>query len=266
MHFPTFPSPKVLNSALVILSVLHVASGIGDGGMVSSTSEASTVDQGPKRRSFPGSKDGGKAAATDVNIAASTSQGLLLATPFQSRSRSKPAWYMAAAKREGPLIGLLSTGTAMVVLNQVIADQVSCPRWQCAASASSLSISVVAEQDIADSSVQALAWVKYGAIYFAACLAARGAPVNAHHSKEQYVLMAIIGMMDVFAYAANCLGVAFCGAALAALILAGTQQVFTAVMSYILLGRRLSWRQMSGVRCYTIHQIWNGHGNGHTSM
>lgn len=95
--------------------------------------------------------------------------------------------------------------------------------------------------------MQALAWIKYGAIYFAACLAARGAPENAQHSNEQYVLMAIIGLMDVFAYAANCLGVAFCGAALAALILAGTQQVFTAAMSYFLLGRRLSSRQVSGV-------------------
>ena len=95
--------------------------------------------------------------------------------------------------------------------------------------------------------MQALAWVKYGAIYFAACLAARGAPANAHHTKEQNILMAIIGLLDVFAYAANCLGVAFCGAALAALILAGTQQIFTAAMSYFLLGRRLSSRQISGV-------------------
>lgn len=59
--------------------------------------------------------------------------------------------------------------------------------------------------------------------------------------------MAIIGLMDVCAYAANCLGVAFCGAALAALILAATQQVFTAAMSYFLLGRQLSPRQMSAV-------------------
>ena len=103
------------------------------------------------------------------------------------------------------------------------------------------------EQDIADSSVQALAWVKYGAIYFAACLAARGAPANAHHTTEQNVLMATIGLTDVCAYAANCLGVALCGAAHAALVLAGTQQVFTGAMSYFLLGRRLSPRQMSGV-------------------
>lgn len=60
--------------------------------------------------------------------------------------------------------------------------------------------------------------------------------------------MAIIGLTDVFAYAANCLGVAFCGATMAALVLAATQQVFTAVLSYLLLGRSLTFRQMSGVR------------------
>ncbi len=106
-------------------------------------------------------------------------------------------------------------------------------------------------QDIADGSVQVLAWVKYGAIYFAACLAARTDPVKADHSREQYILMAIIGLTDVFAYAANCLGVAFCGATRAALILAATQQVFTAVLSYFLLGRRLSSQQVSGVRTWT---------------
>lgn len=66
--------------------------------------------------------------------------------------------------------------------------------------------------------------------------------------------MAIIGLMDVCAYAANCLGVAFCGAAVAALILAATQQVFTAAMSYLLLGRRLSPRQMSAVSVQGLRQ------------
>lgn len=60
--------------------------------------------------------------------------------------------------------------------------------------------------------------------------------------------MAIIGLLDVCAYAANCLGVTFCGAAVAALTLAGTQQVITGAMSYLLLGRRLNPRQVSGVR------------------
>lgn len=119
--------------------------------------------------------------------------------------------------------------------------------WLAAAKPTTDSLTV---QDIADGSVQVLAWVKYGAIYFAACLAARTDPAKADHSREQYILMAIIGLTDVFAYAANCLGVAFCGATRAALILAATQQVFTAVLSYILLGRRLSSQQVSGVRTW----------------
>ena len=64
--------------------------------------------------------------------------------------------------------------------------------------------------------------------------------------------MAVIGLADVFAYAANCLGVAFCGATKAALILAGTQQVFTAAMSYVLVGRRLTVRHMSGVSFFPV--------------
>ena len=107
-------------------------------------------------------------------------------------------------------------------------------------------------QDIADSSVQALAWIKYGAIYFGACLAARSDPARADHTREQHILMAIIGLADVFAYAANCLGVAFCGATKAALILAGTQQIFTAAMSYILLGRRLTSRHTTGVSVFLL--------------
>jgi len=132
----------------------------------------------------------------------------------------------------------------MVLLNQVIADQVRHLLSQ-------FLQHILSVQDIADGSVQVLAWVKYGAIYFAACLAARTDPAKADHTREQYILMAIIGLMDVFAYAANCLGVAFCGATRAALILAATQQVFTAVLSYFLLGRRLSSQQVSGVRAFT---------------
>jgi drug/metabolite transporter (DMT)-like permease len=123
--------------------------------------------------------------------------------------------------------------------------------WLSWLAAAKLTTEPLTVQDIADGSVQVLAWVKYGAIYFAACLAARTDPAKADHSREQYILMAIIGLTDVSAYAANCLGVAFCGATRAALILAATQQVFTAVLSYILLGRRLSSQQVSGVRTWT---------------
>lgn len=103
-------------------------------------------------------------------------------------------------------------------------------------------------QDVADSSVQVLAWVKYAAIYCAAFAASRGAPANAKHTAEQYTLLAIIGLLDVFAFAANCTGIAFCGATVAALVLAAAQQLFTAAMSYFLLGRKLNLQQLTGVR------------------
>jgi len=138
--------------------------------------------------------------------------------------------------------------------------------WLAAAKPTTHSLTV---QDIADGSVQVLAWVKYSAIYFAACLAARTDPAKADHSREQYILMAIIGLTDVFAYAANCLGVAFCGATRAALILAATQQVFTAVLSYFLLGRRLSSQQVSGVCRWTYcapHSVSCGHSPLHSCI
>lgn len=92
-----------------------------------------------------------------------------------------------------------------------------------------------------------LAWVKYAAIYCAAVAASRGAPATAKHTAEQYTLLAIIGLLDVFAFAANVAGIAMCGATAAALILAGAQQLFTAAMSYFLLGRKLNMQQITGV-------------------
>lgn len=78
------------------------------------------VEQGPKRRSFPGSKDGVKGPGRDINVTASTSQ-VSHAPAFKSNQSS---WFYKIVKREASLLGLLATGTAMVVLNQVIADQV----------------------------------------------------------------------------------------------------------------------------------------------
>lgn len=95
--------------------------------------------------------------------------------------------------------------------------------------------------------MQVLAWVKYAAIYCAACAAAQGAPADAKHTVEQYTLLGMIGLLDVFAFAANCAGIAFCGATAAALILAGAQQIFTAAMSFFLLGRKLNLQQLTGV-------------------
>lgn len=220
--------------------------------MSGSPFDASAAQQGAKRRSFPGGKDANPARNNTISMTASTSE------PAASLFTSRPAsWYSKVLRREGPLVGLLATGTGMVLLNQIIADQVCQACWvQDVLSAQSMCILA---QDIADNSVQVLAWVKYGAIYFAACLAARTDPAKSNHTREQYILMAIIGLLDVFAYAANCLGVTLCGAAKAALILAGTQQVFTAVMSYFLLGRRLTPRHISGVSCHGTHTVTLAH-------
>ena len=88
--------------------------------MSSNTLDASTLEQGSKRRSFPGNKDVAKSSGESVAMTASTGQ-VSQVPKFKAKQIS---WYSKVVTREGPLIGLLSTGTAMVVLNQVIADQV----------------------------------------------------------------------------------------------------------------------------------------------
>ena len=87
---------------------------------MSSAFDGSTIEPGPKRRSFPGVKDGVKGPGTEFAVTASTSQSSQ-APAFKSKQSS---WLSKAVRREAPLIGLLTTGTATVVLNQVIADQV----------------------------------------------------------------------------------------------------------------------------------------------
>lgn len=72
----------------------------------------------PRRRSVPGSK---KSDDSRVDLVASTSR-VEEAVPCR---HGHIAWYGKLVKREGPLLGLLATGTGMVVLNQYIADQVS---------------------------------------------------------------------------------------------------------------------------------------------
>ena len=71
----------------------------------------------PRRRSVPGSK---KRDDSSVDLVASTSQ-VEQAAPFR---HGHSTWYGKLVRREGPLLGLLATGTGMVVLNQYIADQV----------------------------------------------------------------------------------------------------------------------------------------------
>lgn len=88
--------------------------------MSSNTLDAATLEQGAKRRSFPGNQNVAKGPEHSVAMTASTSQ----VSPAPTFKGKQISWYSKVVKREAPLIGLLSTGTAMVVLNQVIADQV----------------------------------------------------------------------------------------------------------------------------------------------
>ncbi len=83
-------------------------------------SDTIVAQQAAKRRSFSGSKDVDKAPDNEVTIIASTSD-TPVASPFKIKHCS---WYGKFVRREGPIVGLLATGTAMVVLNQIIADQV----------------------------------------------------------------------------------------------------------------------------------------------
>ena len=57
-------------------------------------------------------------------------------------------------------------------------------------------------QDIADNSVQVLAFVKFGAAFLAAAIAEWRAKDSTarklHFSREQYILMTMIGLLDVF--------------------------------------------------------------------
>lgn len=76
-----------------------------------------TAKSESRRRSVPGSS---KSDDTSVDLVASTTQGQA-AAPFKD---AKTTWYWKVVRREGPLLGLLATGTGMVVLNQFIADQV----------------------------------------------------------------------------------------------------------------------------------------------
>ena len=57
-------------------------------------------------------------------------------------------------------------------------------------------------QDLADNRVQVLAFVKFGAAFLAAAIAEWRAQDSTarklHFSREQYILMTMIGLLDVF--------------------------------------------------------------------
>ena len=61
--------------------------------------------------------------------------------------------------------------------------------------------------------------------------------------------MLVIGCIDVMAYAAFCIGFAYCDGAIATLLLAAGGQLFTALMSKYILKKSLSRGQLLGVCC-----------------
>ena len=60
-------------------------------------------------------------------------------------------------------------------------------------------------------------------------------------------LLRYIGCLDVVSYALYCLGFALCGTGLAIGMFAATSQTATALLSRIILKRRLSWTQILAV-------------------
>ena len=90
-----------------------------------------TDQQKAKRRSFQGSQEG-KVADDAVAVTATATAS---ESPFATYSKTKSkqqSRYGRILRREAPLFGLLATGTAMVVLNQFIADQVrQVPSFSC---------------------------------------------------------------------------------------------------------------------------------------
>ncbi|KAK9830890.1 hypothetical protein WJX81_001962 [Elliptochloris bilobata] len=66
-------------------------------------------------------------------------------------------------------------------------------------------------------------------------------------SRRGRALLLASGCLDVFAYCSQCLGFALCGVALAAAVLPAASQTMTAVLSRVLLGRRLSRQQLLAV-------------------
>ncbi|KAK9815935.1 hypothetical protein WJX72_012252 [[Myrmecia] bisecta] len=149
-------------------------------------------------------------------------QPLRTTTPA-STSAKHSLLYRAARKL--PILVNLCTATALTIISQLVNDQ-----------------------GMADNSVQVLAWVKYGSS-LACSLLLQSAhkedrkPVSQRASR----LMTLVGLLDVFAYALQVWGFQLCGAALGTLIFAATGQTFTAALSFLFLGQRLSTGQLSAV-------------------
>eukprot|EP00887_Chlorella_sp_A99_P001819 scaffold19.g1819.t1 len=113
------------------------------------------------------------------------------------------------------------------------------------------------DANFGDPSTHIVPWVRFTATLLFAAVARWGAP-RCRHSAEQERLMWWIGLFDAMAYTAFCLGFVICGATLSGLLLAGINQVLTAAATRFLLGRRLSWGQLSGNACVMVGLLIRG--------
>ena len=111
--------------------------------------------------------------------------------------------------------------------------------------------------------MQALAWVKYASTLIVSLAdsairpqQAKGHPLqqssdaanNSAQESKKRKLMLLVGCIDVVAYATFCTGFAYCGAAIATLLLAAGGQIFTAVLSRFALKKHLTKQQITSVR------------------
>lgn len=113
---------------------------------------------------------------------------------------------------------------------------------------------LVCLQDFADSSVQVLALAKFSAMlaFTSGLQLLSGRPAYSSTQRTS-MLMSVLGLLDVVGYATYCLGLELCGAALCTLINAAAQQLFTATLSRVLLGKRFTRLQQASVRGPACH-------------
>ena len=96
--------------------------------------------------------------------------------------------------------------------------------------------------------MQVLALAKFSAMLaFTATLQLLSSKPAYKPTRRTQLLMSLLGVLDVIGYATFCLGLELCGAAVCTLINAAAQQLFTAMLSRTLLGKRFTRLQHSSV-------------------
>ena len=111
--------------------------------------------------------------------------------------------------------------------------------------------------------MQALACIKYVSTLLVSLLDSslrsspgrqgRAGSKTSPRSAKQKQLMLVIGCIDVMAYAAFCIGFAYCDGAVATLVLAAGGQIFTAILSKYIMKKSLTQGQLLGVCCTSAH-------------